>query len=33
MPRANLDSSDYVFIDLRKADDYKGGPHQGRYRG
>lgn len=26
---ANLDSSDYVFIDLRKADDYKAGHIKG----
>lgn len=26
---ANLDSSDYVFIDLRKADDYKAGRIKG----
>ena len=27
--KANLDSSDYVFIDLRKVDDYKAGHIKG----
>ena len=30
---ANLDSSDYVFIDLRKADDYKAGNIKGAIAG